>query len=108
MEINIIEDKYNSLLNRHEVDFNVSFEGPTPSRNDIRAKLSAMLNKPLELLIIQKVDNYFGKQEAKGYAKIYDDEQNMKKLENEYVLSRNVIPEVEETEQGAGEKASVE
>ncbi len=98
MDINIIENKYNPLLNRHEVDFNVSFEGPTPSRNDIRSKLAAMLNKPLELLIIQKVDNYFGKQEAKGYAKIYDDEQSMKKLENEYVLNRNALPEPEAEE----------
>jgi len=92
MDINIIEDKNNALLNRREVNFVVTFEGPTPPRNDVRNKLAAMLNVPLELLLVQTMKNEFGKQEAPGYAKIYEDAARMKEVEREYVIGRNELP----------------
>jgi small subunit ribosomal protein S24e len=36
MDINVTEDKNNALLNRREINFTVKFEGPTPSRNDVK------------------------------------------------------------------------
>lgn len=93
MDIKIIEDKNNALLNRREVNFVVTFKGPTPPRNDVKNKMAAMLNVPVELVIIQKMENEFGKQEALGYAKIYEDASRMKEIERESVLVRNALPE---------------
>jgi len=54
MDINILKDKNNALLNRRELDFILKYEGSTPSRSDVRNKLAAMLNAPLELLVIEE------------------------------------------------------
>nr|WP_321497852.1 30S ribosomal protein S24e [uncultured Methanolobus sp.] len=97
MDIKIINDKKNALLNRRELNIAVTFDGATPSRNDVRAKLAAMLNAPLELVIVQKMSNEFGKQEVDGYVKIYEDAARMKQIEEAYVLERNKLPEAEET-----------
>ena len=95
MDIKILKDKKNALLNRRELDFIVKYEGSTPSRNDIRNKLAAMLNAPLELLVIQRIKTEYGMQEGKGYAKLYEDATRMKEVELEYVLKRNATPGAE-------------
>ncbi len=96
MDISIINDKNNALLNRRELNVNVAFDGATPSRDDVKAKIAAMLNVPLELVIIQKMENEFGKQELEGYVKIYEAADRMKQVEKDYVIERNAIPEPEE------------
>ena len=95
MDIRIIKDKKNLLLNRRELDFVLRYEGSTPSRNDVKNKLAAMLNAPLELLVVQRIKTEYGMQEAKGYAKFYEDAARMKEVELEYVLKRNTIPGTE-------------
>lgn len=92
MDIKVVKDKKNSLLNRRELDFVVKYEGSTPSRNDIRNKLAAMLNAPLELLVIQRIKTEYGMQESKGYAKLYEDADRMKQVEQAYILKRNAVP----------------
>ncbi|MDG6243557.1 MAG: 30S ribosomal protein S24e [Methanolobus sp.] len=98
MEIKIIKDKNNALLDRRELNISVKFDGATPSRNDVRSKLAAMLTVPIELVIVQKIDNEFGKQEINAYVKIYEDEARMKQVEEAYVLERNKLPEPEAAE----------
>ena len=108
MDINITEDKNNALLNRREIKFTVKFDGATPSRNDVKGKLVAMLNAPLELAIIQKMDGEYGMQELAGYAKIYEDAARMTQVERDYSIKRNVLPdEPEPEEEPAAEEASV-
>jgi small subunit ribosomal protein S24e len=102
MDINITEDKNNALLNRRELKFDATFEGSTPSRIDVKSKIAAMLNVPLELVILQKFENSYGMSAANGYAKIYEDADRMKIVEKEYVLKRNALPEAEVVEE-AGE-----
>jgi small subunit ribosomal protein S24e len=92
MDIKVVKDKKNSLLNRRELDFVVKYEGSTPSRNDIRNKLAAMLNAPLDLLVIQRIKTEYGMQESKGYAKLYEDADRMKQVEQAYILKRNAVP----------------
>ncbi|NLI62348.1 MAG: 30S ribosomal protein S24e [Methanosarcinaceae archaeon] len=93
MEIIIKSDRQNKLLNRRELDFVVKYEGPTPSRIDIRRKLSAILNTDLELTLIHKIKSEFGISEATGYAKIYDSKDRMKTVETKYILERNALPD---------------
>ncbi|WP_321430816.1 30S ribosomal protein S24e [uncultured Methanolobus sp.] len=108
MDIKIIKDKNNALLNRRELNLTVTFDGATPSRNDVKSKLAAMLNAPLELVIVQKIENEFGKQELKVYVKIYEDEARMKQVEEAYVIERNKLPESEVVEEEAAEETTEE
>lgn len=98
MDIKILKDKKNELLNRRELDFTVKYEGPTPSRNDVRNKLAAMLNAPVDLLVIQRIKTEYGMQEGKGYAKLYENADRMKAIELEHVLKRNQGEEAREEE----------
>jgi small subunit ribosomal protein S24e len=109
MEIKIVKDLDNKLLNRKELDFTVEYEGPTPSRANVRKKLAALLNKDLDLVLIQKMESEYGHQLAKGYAKIYESEERMKQIEAEHILLRNTMPEEPVVEEAAeGEAAEDE
>ena len=56
MEIKIVKDLDNKLVNRRELDFIVEYEGPTPSRADVRKKLAALLNKDVNLVLVLKME----------------------------------------------------
>ena len=110
MEIKIVKDLDNKLLNRNELDFTVEYEGPTPSRADVRKKLAALLNKNVDLVIVQKMESEYGHQLVKGCAKVYQSADRMKQIEQEYVLKRNTMPEepVEEAAEEVAEETAEE
>lgn len=99
MDVKIIEDKNNVLLKRRELKFEVTFEGATPTRMDVKNKIAALLNVPLELVVVQRMKNDFGRQLVNGYAKIYEDAARMKQIEKEHILERNKLPEAPAEEQ---------
>ncbi|TGC11374.1 30S ribosomal protein S24e [Methanolobus halotolerans] len=96
MDIKIIKEKNNAPLNRRELDLNIGFDGATPSRDQVKGKVAAMLNVPLELVIVQRMKNEFGRQAVSAYVKIYENAERMKQVEAKYVLKRNALPEAEE------------
>ncbi|MGB3908302.1 MAG: 30S ribosomal protein S24e [Methanomethylovorans sp.] len=103
MDVKIIEDKNNVLLNRRELNFEVTFEGSTPARMDVKNKMAALLNVPLELVVVQRMNNEYGRQKLRGYAKIYEDTARMKKIEEDHILERNKLPETPEEKADAAE-----
>lgn len=104
MDVKIIEDNKNVLLNRRELNFEVTFEGPTPARMDVKNKMAALLNVPLELVVVQRMKNEFGRQKLSGYAKIYEDAARMKQIEEDHILERNKLPEAPEEKAEAAEE----
>jgi small subunit ribosomal protein S24e len=88
MDITILEDKRNDLLQRRELSFQVTFAGPTPSRQQVMDKLSALQNLNPALLVIDSLKTTFGKMELKGKARVYDTEEMKKTMEREYLLQR--------------------
>ncbi|MDR2944599.1 MAG: 30S ribosomal protein S24e [Methanosarcinales archaeon] len=106
MEIKIVTDLDNKLLNRKELDFTVEYEGPTPSRADVRKKLAALLNKDVNLVLVHNMESEYGHQLVKGYAKVYESADRMKQIEAEYVLKRNTMPEEPVAEDAPVEEAA--
>ncbi len=88
MEITITEDKRNELLKRRELLFRVTYEGPTPSRQQVLDKLVAVLNLNPNLALIDSLKTRFGKMEIKGTARVYDTEEMKVKMERPYLLQR--------------------
>ncbi len=105
MEINIIKDWDNPLLDRKEITFNISHTGETPSRDEIKNKLVAQLNSRHELVIVDKIRTEYGTQNTSGYAKIYSNVERANEIENKYVLKRNELKPVEETEEPPKEES---
>ena len=98
MDISIISDRNNPLLQRREIKFTVSFDAATPSIKDVKMKLVAVLNANKQVLVVDTLDQIFGKLEAEGYAKIYNDEKAMATIETKSVLEKNKIEEEAEAE----------
>ena len=105
MEINIINKFENKLLNRDEYEFYVDFQGPTPTRLQVRDKLSALINSNPKLTIIKKIFNRAGMQRVLCRAHVYKDEETMKKIEPKYILERHAKKEVgsEDKDKGSEE-----
>jgi small subunit ribosomal protein S24e len=96
MEIKITEDKRNVLLKRREISFLVTFEGPTPSRQQVLDKLSALLNLTANLTVIDSLATRFGKTEVTGIARVYDTEDMKVQIERPYLLQRGKKEEATE------------
>ncbi|MEM2934234.1 MAG: 30S ribosomal protein S24e [Halobacteria archaeon] len=102
MNIKIIEEKTNQLIKRREILFKIEHQGPTPKREEVKAKLAALLNSKPELIVIRYMRSEFGKRETTGRANIYETEERLKQIEPVHLIQRGkkekeeVKPKLEE------------
>ncbi|MHA1298104.1 MAG: 30S ribosomal protein S24e [Candidatus Helarchaeota archaeon] len=90
MSINIISEKKNVLLKRKEITFEIEHEKKsTPTRYEIRKKIAAQLNAPLENTYIKSLKSKFGLPRTIGVARIYESEERAKLLEPKHIIKRN-------------------
>jgi len=87
MAIKIVNDEENVLLNRRDIVFKTEEIGM--SRKSAKNTLVALLDTTPELLILDRMNSQFGTQEILGYARLYDNEQNLRRIEPEYMIARN-------------------
>ena len=99
MDLKIISKKKNELLNRTELVAEIE-EKTIPSKTDLRAKLSAVLNVPVETIAIQKVATQFGSPHALIQVRTYANEADLRKTEAKYVITRNFGKEKKADENG--------
>jgi small subunit ribosomal protein S24e len=100
MDININEQIENPLLNRTEVRFECTYQGEsTPKILDVKNRLVALLNVDKNLLVVDSVKPSYGEGKAVGYAKLYDSEENLSKIETKHVISKNKELEKESEEE---------
>lgn len=96
MNIDIQDDRKNPLLKRREVRFTVSYSAGTPDRAAVRKELVSKLSSKEKLTVLDYVKPHFGKHEAEGYVKVYDDDESLA-VEPAYKLERNfAAPEEKE------------
>jgi small subunit ribosomal protein S24e len=95
MEIEIISQKYNPLLKRREVVFEVRHEQTkgTPPRFEIRTRLAEKLKMKLEQVYVKKVETKTGTMIALGEANAYDTVEQAMFIEPKYVIERNTPKE---------------
>ncbi|NYZ78759.1 hypothetical protein H0N99_01280, partial [Candidatus Micrarchaeota archaeon] len=88
MDIKITEQKDNPILKRKEIRFIAGFSGPTPSRREVKESLCSKLGADGSLAVIDILEQGYGKQELKGYAKLYVDKEAIG-IESKYKLERD-------------------
>ena len=103
MKVKVTSQQHNPLLKRKEIIFEVNHEETkaTPSRLEIRKKLAEKLKANIELLYVRRVETKTGTMLAVGEANLYDSPEQVKLVEPEHIITRNVPPEKpaeEETE----------
>jgi small subunit ribosomal protein S24e len=100
MEIAVNEKIENPLLNRTEIRFECTYQGEaTPKVLDVKNKLVAILNVDKNLLVVHNLKPSYGEGKANGYAKLYDTEENLAKIEREHVVIKNSETVKEEKEE---------
>ena len=92
METTIIEEKYNPLIGRKEVDVLLTHLGEvTPTREVVRSKIAAQLNMDLDLVIIQSIHGHFGEPRSRVTIHCYDNAEDVPIFEPKFRLKRNKI-----------------
>jgi small subunit ribosomal protein S24e len=104
MEIEIIDEDENPMLHRTDVRFELIHEEATPSRLSVRDSLAAKLNKDSSEVVVRKLDTKYGMRKTVGYAKVYEDADHAKEVEQGHALERNKI-EIEDGEDDAEPEA---
>jgi len=89
MNLEIKKQKKNPLFSREELEFRVKDAKQTPSRDAIRERLSATMNKDKGLVVVRKVEQSFGFPEANGVAFVYDNKEALDRTEAKYMKTRN-------------------
>jgi len=105
LEVKIIRQQYNPLLKRKELDFEVKHEQTrgTPSRLEVRQKLAEQLKTNVELVYVKRIETKTGTMTARGEANAYDTIEQVKLVEPQYVVDRNVPKEKKEAAEKAEE-----
>jgi small subunit ribosomal protein S24e len=87
-DVKITSDKRNELLKRRELSFTLGYTGSTPSRSEVMGKVCAILNLDEKKVVLDSVKTRFGERKMLGIARVYDDEEMMKKTERPYLMER--------------------
>ncbi len=61
MEIRILEEREEKLFGRKEIIFETSYEGKTPSGEEVKQEICKKLGLSPDLTIVIKIDQAFGK-----------------------------------------------
>ena len=87
-DLKITNDRRNELLKRRELSFTLGYTGSTPSRSEVMGKVCAILNLDEKKVVLDSVKTRFGERKMLGIARVYDDEEMMKKTERPYLMER--------------------
>lgn len=108
MNIDIIKERETPLLSRKRVTLNVEYEAATPARLILKKAIAKKLGSREELTIIRHVYTKFGRQKAKVIVNVYQNEKDMKAVEEEHLLGKHQEKKegdkAEQKEESKGEK----
>jgi len=91
MEIKIVSTKDNPLLKRKEVGFTIT-QGPkekTPQRLDAKRAVANAVQVKENVVYIKSMETLTGTSITKGFANVYQSDEQAKKVEPEYIQKRN-------------------
>lgn len=88
MEIKILQRKQNTLLKREEVFFEASDFNSTPNRKEILDKIASELGAKAEMVVIDRIRQWFGTRKIEGKANLYSDANMLKKIEKDFLTAR--------------------
>ncbi len=93
-QLHLEKEHENPVLGRKELDFIVIHsKSGTPSRFDIRKKVSEMLNTPIDNIYVINIYTKSGQGVSKARVHVYKDAKRGEEIEEEHIRKRNMPPE---------------
>ena len=106
MKLKVTTQNYNPLLKRKEIAFEVEHapkEG-TPTRAEMRRSLAENLKASVDLIFIKRAVTKKGSILTIGEANIYDTQEQVKIVEADHIVTRNVPPSPKPKEEAEAPK----
>ena len=93
MMINKKSEKYNPLVKRQEIEFEVDHtnEG-TPNRSDVILYLASEYKVKTDVIVLKRIVTENGTNITLGYAEIYNNAKRLQKFIPQYIRKRNIPP----------------
>ena len=91
-----IKKEEKSALPRKEVIADLIYEGTTPSRAEIKQKISAKIKSKPELTIVKTIKPAYGENRAVVTVYVYDNVDAMNSIEYAGVVTKSIPPKKEE------------
>jgi len=89
MQLEIKTQEKKPLLMREEINATATFKGATPSRAEIKKEIASKIKKEENLIIVKSIKKVYGQQQSEVEAHIYNNEKDLKEIEDEVTLKRN-------------------
>jgi ribosomal protein S24E len=96
MNISINSKVQNPVIGRYEVEFAVFYDGPIPSRKEVREALATALSEPAERLVVVSIKSSSGSHSSLGIAHVYPTKEAALKWEKKHLLIRDGLVEKQE------------
>lgn len=81
MKLTIKKKKSKPLLSRTEVIADIEFTQATPSKEELKEKISSSLKTDAKLVVVKRVSTPFGKKNGEVIAYAYNSESDLKRIE---------------------------
>ena len=104
MKLIIKNLKENPLLRRKEIDAELVFTGPTPSKETIKNDIASQLKAKADVVEIKEIDTVFGQQFGKASIYVYDDVESKDEMVELNKKQVEKMKKAEEAKKSAEEK----
>jgi len=107
MELKILKERETPLLSRKRYTIEITEEGATPSRKQIRDMVALKLKADPELTIVKHIYPRYGLEKSRCIVNIYENAEDMKRYEDEGLLKKHAKEEkpAEKEDTSASESA---
>ncbi len=95
MNVNVLATTENKLLDRKEIDAEISFEGATPKRAEIKQAMGGKIGANPELMVLREVSSTFGRSSVKVLAHLYPTKEQLMNTEPKHIKIREGLMEKE-------------
>jgi ribosomal protein S24E len=91
MSVDIKSKTDNKLLSRKEIEAEVTFDGPTPKREELRQAISAKIGANPDLTVLREVKNTYGRKAVSVVAHAYSSKETLMQTEPEHIRRRDGV-----------------
>ena len=93
MKLDVTKERETPLLSRTRVTLSLEDEGPTPSRLQLRKEVAGKLKTDEPLVVLKHIYTRFGQHKAKIIAHVYKNLDDLKRIEDEYMMVKHLDKE---------------
>jgi|SRR3989339_1491063 len=90
MEIEIKNTSDNKLLGRREIEAKVSYNGPTPKRQEVLEAVSKKVGMNPDFAVLRQIVNEYGIQRIAVVVHAYQNKERLEKVEPAHLRSRGM------------------